>query len=176
MSVTRRLSLIRSRQEDERAMAKIAEGRKAPDFILADPEGRPVSLSDFKGKDVIVYFYPKDDTPGCTKEACGFRDLWRDLQNAGVTVLGVSADGPESHARFAEKYRLPFTLLSDPGRKVMTAWDAYGEKILYGKKTLGIIRSTVWVGADGTVRKHWPRVADAAKHPARILETVRRGA
>jgi peroxiredoxin len=103
-------------------MAKIAEGRKAPDFTLADPEDRPVSLSDFKGKDVIVYFYPKDDTPGCTKEACGFRDLWRDLQNAGVTVLGVSADGPESHVRFAEKYRLPFTLLSDPGRKVTTAW------------------------------------------------------
>jgi peroxiredoxin Q/BCP len=157
-------------------MAKIAEGRKAPDFTLADTEGRPVSLSDFTGKDVIVYFYPKDDTPGCTKEACGFRDFWRDLQKAGVTVLGISADGPESHARFVEKYRLPFTLLSDPGRKVMTAWGAYGEKILYGKKTLGVIRSTVWVGADGTVRKHWARVADAAKHPAHVLETVRHGA
>ena len=157
-------------------MAKIAEGRKAPDFTLADTEGRLVSLSDFKGKDVIVYFYPKDDTPGCTKEACGFRDFWRDLQKAGVTVLGISADDPESHARFVEKYRLPFTLLSDPGRNVMTAWSAYGERILYGKKTLGVIRSTVWVGADGTVRKHWARVADAAKHPAQVLETVRRGA
>ena len=156
-------------------MAKIAEGRKAPDFTLVDAGGRRVSLADFKGKNVIVYFYPKDDTPGCTKEACGFRDLWRDLQTAGVVVLGVSADGPESHGRFSEKYRLPFTLLSDPERKVMTAWGAYGEKMLYGKKTTGVIRSTVWVGPDGTVRKHWARVADAAKHPAQVLEAVRRG-
>jgi len=156
-------------------MAKIVEGRKAPDFTLEDGTGRRVSLADFKGKDVIVYFYPKDDTPGCTKEACGFRDLWRDLHKAGVVVLGVSADGAESHARFAQKYRLPFTLLSDPERTVMTAWGAYGEKMLYGKKTIGVIRSTVWVGPDGTVRKHWARVADAAKHPAQVLETVRRG-
>jgi peroxiredoxin Q/BCP len=87
-------------------------------------------------------------------------------------MLGVSADGPESHARFASKYRLPFTLLSDPDRKVMTAWGAYGEKVLYGKKTMGVIRSTVWVGPDGVVRKHWARVADAAKHPAQVLQTV----
>ena len=157
-------------------MAKIVEGRKAPDFTLADAEGRPVSLGDFKGKDVVVYFYPKDDTPGCTKEACGFRDLWSDLRKAGVAVLGVSADGAESHRKFAGKYRLPFTLLSDPDRKVMTAWGAYGEKMLYGKKTTGVIRSTVWVGPDGTVRKHWARVADAAKHPALVLEAIRRGA
>ena len=156
-------------------MAKIVEGRKAPDFTLEDAEGRPVSLGGFKGHDVIVYFYPKDDTPGCTKEACGFRDLWRDLQTAGVVVLGVSADATESHVRFAKKYRLPFTLLSDPERKVMTAWGAYGEKMLYGKKTTGVIRSTVWVAPDGTVRKHWARVADAARHPAQVLETVRRG-
>ena len=157
-------------------MAKIIEGRKAPDFTLPDAAGRRVSLADFKGQDVVVYFYPKDDTPGCTKEACGFRDLWKDLQRAGVVVLGVSADGPESHAKFSGKYRLPFTLLSDPERKVMTAWGAYGEKVLYGKKTTGVIRSTVWVGPDGVVRKHWARVADAAKHPAKVLETVRGGA
>jgi thioredoxin-dependent peroxiredoxin len=157
-------------------MAKIIEGRKAPDFTLPDAAGRRVSLADFEGKDVVVYFYPKDDTPGCTKEACGFRDLWKDLQQSGVVVLGVSADGPESHARFSGKYRLPFTLLSDPERKVMTAWGAYGEKVLYGKKTTGVIRSTVWVGPDGVVRKHWARVADAAKHPAKVLETVRGGA
>jgi peroxiredoxin Q/BCP len=157
-------------------MSRIAEGRKAPDFTLQDAEGRRVSLADFKGKDVIVYFYPKDDTPGCTKEACGFRDLWKDLQKTGVVVLGVSADGPESHARFSDKYRLPFTLLSDPERTVMTAWGAYGAKTLYGRKTTGVIRSTVWVGPDGTVRKHWARVADAAKHPARVLEAVRSGA
>jgi thioredoxin-dependent peroxiredoxin len=162
-------------EKERRSMAKIAEGRKAPNFSLVDGEGRRVSLADFTGKDVIIYFYPKDDTPGCTKEACGFRDLWRDLQKAGVVVLGVSADGPESHAKFSAKYRLPFTLLSDSDRKIMTAWGAYGEKMLYGKKTTGVIRSTVWVGPDGTVRKHWARVADAAKHPTQVLEAVRRG-
>jgi peroxiredoxin Q/BCP len=157
-------------------MAKIAEGRKAPDFTLPDAAGRRVSLSDFAGKDIVIYFYPKDDTPGCTKEACGFRDLWKDLEREGIVVLGVSADGPESHARFSSKYRLPFILLSDPDRKVMTAWGAYGEKVLYGKKTRGVIRSTVWVGPDGAVRKRWARVADASKHPAQVLQAVRGGA
>jgi peroxiredoxin Q/BCP len=157
-------------------MPRIAEGQKAPAFTLEDADGRRVSLVDFAGRDVVVYFYPKDDTPGCTKEACGFRDLWKDLRKAGIVVLGVSPDAPASHARFADKYRLPFTLLSDPERKVMTAWGAYGEKMLYGKKTTGVIRSTVWVGPDGTVRKRWARVADAAKHPARVLEAVRSGA
>jgi peroxiredoxin Q/BCP len=152
---------------------KIVEGRKAPDFTLEDATGRRVSLADFKGRDVIVYFYPKDDTPGCTKEACGFRDAWRELQAAGVAVLGISADPAASHAKFAAKYRLPFPLLSDPDRKVMEAWGAYGEKVLYGKKTRGVIRSTVWLGPDGTVRKRWARVADAARHPAQVLEAVR---
>ena len=155
---------------------KIAEGRKAPDFSLPDASGKRVALSGFKGKHVIVYFYPKDDTPGCTKEACGFRDAWSDLQKAGVVVLGVSADGAESHTKFAAKYRLPFPLLSDPDRKLMEAWGAYGDKVLYGKKTKGVIRSTVWIGPDGTVRKHWKRVADAAKHPEQVLELVRGGA
>jgi peroxiredoxin Q/BCP len=157
-------------------MARFAEGEKAPDFTLEDANGRRVSVTDFKGKHVVVYFYPKDDTPGCTKEACGFRDHWKDLQKAGAVVLGVSADSPESHARFSAKYRLPFTLLSDPERKVMTAWGAYGDKVLYGKKTKGVIRSSVWVGPDGTVRKHWARVSDAAKHPAQVLEAIRGGA
>ena len=153
-------------------MAAITEGRKAPSFTLPDAEGRRVSLADFKGKDVVVYFYPRDDTPGCTKEACGFRDYWKELQRAGVVVLGISADSGESHKKFAAKYRLPFTLLSDADRKIMTAWGAYGDKMMYGKKTKGVIRSTVWVGPDGTVRKHWARVADAAKHPAAVLEMV----
>jgi thioredoxin-dependent peroxiredoxin len=156
--------------------AKIVEGRKAPDFTLADAKGERVSLADFKGKNVVVYFYPKDDTPGCTKEACGFRDHWKALQKAGIVVLGVSADDAASHAKFASKYKLPFPLLSDPDRKVMTAWGAYGDKMMYGKKTKGVIRSTVWIGPDGTVRKHWARVADAAKHPAQVLEEVRGGA
>ena len=154
-------------------MAVIAEGRKAPDFTLEDASGKRVSPKDFKGKDVVVYFYPRDDTPGCTKEACGFRDLWADLRRAGVVVLGVSADDAASHKKFAAKYKLPFTLLSDPSRKMMAAWRAYGEKMMYGKKTTGVIRSTVWIGADGVVRKHWARVSDAAKHPAAVLEAIR---
>jgi len=155
-------------------VAVIAEGRKAPDFTLEDASGKRVSPKDFKGKDVVVYFYPRDDTPGCTKEACGFRDLWADLRRAGVVVLGVSADDAASHKTFAAKYKLPFTLLSDPSRKVMAAWGAYGEKMMYGKKTTGVIRSTVWIGPDGVVRKHWARVGDAAKHPALVLEEIRR--
>ena len=107
--------------------AKIVEGRKAPDFSLTDAKGERVSLADLKGKNVVVYFYPKDDTPGCTKEACGFRDHWKALQKAGIVVLGVSADDAASHAKFAAKYKLPFPLLSDPERKVMTAWGAYGD-------------------------------------------------
>ena len=151
----------------------ISEGKKAPGFSLQDATGMPVSLGDFKGKDVIVYFYPKDDTPGCTKEACGFRDLWKELQRAGVVVLGVSADSPVTHTKFAAKYKLPFTLLSDPDRKVMEAWGAYGDKMMYGKKTKGVIRSTVWIGPDGVVRKHWKRVSDAAKHPQQVWDAVR---
>jgi len=153
----------------------IVEGRKAPSFTLTDARGARVSPADFKGKDVIVYFYPKDDTPGCAKEACGFRDSWKELQKAGVVVLGVSADDAASHAKFAAKYKLPFPLLSDPDRKVMTAWGAYGDKMMYGKKTKGVIRTTVWIGPDGVVRKHWARVADAAKHPAQVVEHVRAG-
>ena len=102
-------------------MGIISEGKQAPNFTLEDADGKRVSLRDFTGRDVVVYFYPKDDTPGCTKEACGFRDSWTELQRAGVVVLGVSADPPASHAKFAAKYKLPFPLLSDPERKVMEA-------------------------------------------------------
>ena len=154
-------------------MAGIAEGKKAPDFTLESADGTRVSLSDFEGKDVVVYFYPKDDTPGCTKEACGFRDLWKELQKAGVVVLGISGDAPASHRQFAAKYKLPFTLLSDPDRKVMAGWGAYGEKMNYGKTIMGVIRSTVWIGPDGVVRKHWKRVPDAATHPQKVLAAIR---
>lgn len=147
-------------------------GEAAPDFTLKDADGKNVSLSDFRGRDVILYFYPKDDTPGCTKEACGFRDAWTELQERGAVVLGVSADDAASHQRFAAKYRLPFTLLSDPDHKVMREYGAYGEKTLYGKKTVGVIRSTVWIGPDGRVRRHWARVPDAAEHPDKVLEAL----
>jgi thioredoxin-dependent peroxiredoxin len=151
----------------------IAEGKPAPAFTLANADGKPVSLADFAGQDVVVYFYPKDDTPGCTKEACGFRDSWKELQKLGVVVLGVSADDGASHQQFAKKYRLPFPLLSDPSRTVMKHYGAYGEKVLYGKKTVGVIRSTVWIGANGKVRKHWARVPSAEKHPEKVLEALR---
>jgi peroxiredoxin Q/BCP len=154
-------------------MASVKEGKPAPAFELQDGEGKSVSLASLAGKDVVLYFYPRDDTPGCTKEACGFRDLSKDIGKAGAVVLGVSADSAESHRKFAAKYKLPFTLLSDPDRKTMKAYGAYGEKMMYGKKTVGVIRSTVWIGPDGRVRKHWARVADAAKHPAQVLEALR---
>jgi peroxiredoxin Q/BCP len=148
-------------------------GEPAPQFTLTDSQGKRVSLGDFAGRHVILYFYPADDTPGCTKEACGFRDAWDDLRELGVEVLGVSGDDAESHRRFAAKYRLPFTLLSDPGHEVMRAYGAYGEKTMYGKKVVGVIRSTVWIGPDGRVRRHWPRVANAATHPDKVLEAIR---
>ncbi len=150
----------------------IEEGKKAPAFTLTDTDGNKVSLKDFHGSDLVVYFYPRDDTPGCTKEACGFRDLWKPLQKAGVNVVGVSPDGAESHAKFVKKYKLPFTLLSDPERKMMEKYGAFGEKMMYGKKTMGVIRSTVWVGPNGKVLKHWKRVSKAADHPAKVLEAL----
>jgi thioredoxin-dependent peroxiredoxin len=151
----------------------IQEGKPAPSFSLEDAEGAKVSLADFLGKNLILYFYPKDDTPGCTKEACGFRDDWKEIQKLDAVVIGVSADGVDSHRKFAAKYKLPFPLLSDPERTVMRKYGAYGEKVLYGKKTVGVIRSTVWIGPDGKVKKHWARVANAAEHPARVLEALR---
>jgi len=150
----------------------IEEGRAAPAFSLKDHTGTVRALAEFKGRDVIVYFYPKDDTPGCTKEACGFRDEWSALKKRGVVILGVSPDSPESHAAFIDKYKLPFVLLSDPDRKVMEKYAAYGEKMMYGKKTVGVIRSTVWIGQDGKVVKHWARVANAEKHPDQVLAAL----
>jgi peroxiredoxin Q/BCP len=151
----------------------LAEGKAAPAFTLTDGEGKKVSLKDFAGKNVILYFYPRDDTPGCTKEACGFRDSWSEIKKLNTVVLGVSADGAASHQKFTAKYRLPFPLLSDPDREVMTKYGAYGEKMMYGKKTVGVIRSTVWIGPDGKVKKHWARVADAAKHPDQVLALLK---
>ena len=151
----------------------IEEGKVAPAFTLPDQDGNKVSLEDFAGKNVILYFYPKDDTPGCTKEACGFRDGWKELKKLGAVVLGVSADGAESHQKFISKYKLPFTLLSDKDRKVMEKYGAYGEKMMYGKKTTGVIRSTVWIGPDGKVKKHWARVPKADVHPEKVIEALK---
>ena len=115
--------------------------------------GKQVSLQDFAGRHVVLYFYPRDDTPGCTKEACGFRDAWDDLRELGAVVIGVSGDDAASHQRFASKYRLPFMLLSDPDRSVMRSYGAYGEKTMYGKTVTGVIRSTFVVDDQGKIEQ-----------------------
>lgn len=150
----------------------VAEGKAAPAFTLKDGDGNKVALKDFKGQYVVVYFYPKDDTPGCTKEACGFRDLSKDLKKLGAVVLGISPDDGASHQQFTGKYKLNFPLLSDPDHKVMEKYGAYGEKNMYGRKTMGVIRSTVLIGPDGKVVKHWKKVAKAADHPAKVVEAL----
>jgi peroxiredoxin Q/BCP len=154
----------------------IEEGKAAPAFTLKDHSGNKVALADYRGKDVILYFYPRDDTPGCTKEACGFRDRWPAIVDRGAAVLGISPDDSESHAKFIDKHQLPFTLLSDPDKKIMTKYGAYGEKTMYGKTAMGVIRSTVWVGPDGKVKKHWRRVTKADEHPAKVLEALKNDA
>ena len=153
----------------------IEEGKAAPAFTLQDAAGNKVALKNLRGHNVIVYFYPRDNTPGCTKEACGFRDRWQDIQKQDAIVLGISPDSAASHQKFAAQYQLPFTLLCDPDKKVMEKYGAWGEKMMYGKKTVGVIRSTVWIGPDGKVKKHWKRVAKAADHPAKVLEALRAG-
>jgi peroxiredoxin Q/BCP len=136
----------------------IREGHKAPDFTLAGSDGAPVSLRGLRGKSVVLYFYPKDDTPGCTREACAFRDTQAKLKKSGAVVLGVSPDSPDSHRLFRDKYRLGFTLLSDEDKAVAKSYGAYGEKLLYGKKVKGMIRSTFLIDGAGVVRKVFPKV------------------
>jgi peroxiredoxin Q/BCP len=151
----------------------IEEGKAAPAFTLTNQAGEKVSLKDFRGKHVILYFYPRDSTPGCTKEACGFRDFNKEIQALDAVILGVSPDSIESHRKFIDKYSLNFDLLSDPDRKVMTRYGAFGEKKMYGKTVQGVIRSTAWIGPDGKVAKHWRRVPKAADHPAKVLDALK---
>jgi thioredoxin-dependent peroxiredoxin len=134
-------------------------GKKAPGFTLPDQDGTPVKLADFKGKPVVLYFYPKDDTPGCTQEACDFRDRYAGLKKAGAVVLGVSPDEAKKHGKFALKYKLPFTLLADTEHSVAEAYGAWAEKSMYGRKYMGIVRSTFLIGKDGVVARVWPKVS-----------------
>jgi peroxiredoxin Q/BCP len=145
------------------------EGRKAPEFSLEGSDGERHELASYRGKTVVLYFYPKDATPGCTQEACGFRDHDAALRKTGAVVLGVSKDGIGSHQKFAKDQRLPFVLLSDPEAKVMAAYGAWGKKMMYGKPVTGTIRSTVVIGPDGKVAKHWATVRKAGEHPAEVL-------
>jgi len=152
----------------------IEAGAAAPDFTLATHDGTKLKLSSLRGKTVVLYFYPKDDTPGCTKEACGFRDTSAELEAADAVVLGVSPDGPESHTRFRKKYDLPFTLLADPTHAVAEKYGAWREKNMYGKKTLGIARSTFIIGPDGRVKKVFKAVKTAV-HAEQVLATLAAG-
>jgi peroxiredoxin Q/BCP len=149
----------------------VTVGAKAPDFTLQSDAGREVSLRDFAGQRVVLYFYPKDLTPGCTAEACDFRDALPALRKARVAVLGVSKDGPALHQKFKAKHELDFPLLSDPDAKVATLYGAWGEKTMYGKKVVGTIRTTVLIGADGRVERIWPKVK-VAGHVDEVLEAL----
>ncbi len=149
----------------------IAAGAKAPDFTLVTDDGTKLTLSSLRGRPVVLYFYPKDDTPGCTKEACGFRDAKLKLARHEAVVLGISPDGPESHAAFRTKYNLPFTLVCDPDHTVAEAYGAWREKNLYGKKSLGIARSTFVIDAEGRVAKVFKAVKPDG-HAERVLEAL----
>ncbi|HTS80002.1 MAG TPA: thioredoxin-dependent thiol peroxidase [Myxococcaceae bacterium] len=153
-------------------MAMLDVGTRAPAFSLEDQSGKTVKLSDFKGRKVVLYFYPKDDTPGCTREACAFRDEHSVLQKAGAVVLGVSPDSGASHARFAGKYKLPFPLLADTDHAVAEKYGAWGEKSLYGRKFMGITRSTFLVDGTGKIARVWPKVK-VDGHVDQVLEAVR---
>ncbi len=149
-------------------MTKLEPGDRAPAFALPDQDGTKVTLKDFAGAPVVVYFYPADDTPGCTKEACQFNDNLRAFSRAGVAVVGISPDGAAKHVKFRTKYKLKFPLLSDVDHAVMEAYGAWGEKTLYGKKTVGTIRSTFAIGADGRIQRAWYHVR-ADGHAEKVL-------
>jgi peroxiredoxin Q/BCP len=136
----------------------LKEGTMAPDFTLAADGGGEVTLSDYRGKQVVLYFYPKDDTPGCTTEACNFRDDYTEILAAGAVVLGVSPDSVKSHDKFKGKYDLPFPLLSDPEHEIAERYGAWGEKKMYGRTYMGIIRSTFVIDRDGKIAKVFPKV------------------
>jgi len=147
-------------------------GKKAPSVTLKDQDGKIHKLSDYKGKKVLIYFYPKDMTPGCTVEAKGFRDSWKELSKAGVVVLGVSADSVESHKKFCDKHKLNFPLLSDDNRKVILRYGVWVEKSMYGKKYMGIQRDSFLIGENGKILKHYVKVKPA-EHPVEVLGDVK---
>ncbi len=146
-------------------------GDEAPDFTAATHVGTTVSLADFKGKSVILYFYPRDDTPGCTKEACAFRDGFAEFQSKGAVVLGVSTDPVKAHIKFAAKYKLPFTLLSDEEKRIVQAYGVWGEKSFMGRKYLGTHRVTFLIGPDGRIKRIWPAVKPE-EHSAEVLAAI----
>ena len=156
---------------DKTDTKELKVGDKAPAFSLKSTGGQTVKLSDFKGKKVVLYFYPKDDTPGCTKEACAFRDDYAQLKQRGVVVLGVSGDDPKSHQKFTEKYSLPFTLLSDPDHAMMEKYNAWVEKNMYGRKYMGVARITYIIDEAGKIAHIFPKVKPET-HSQAVLQVI----
>ena len=150
---------------------KLKVGDPAPEFNVATSGGGRISLADFKGKNVILYFYPKDDTPGCTKEACAFRDDFAAFKKKGAVVLGVSTDSVKAHDKFVEKFKLPFTLLADEEKKIVQAYGVWGEKSFMGRKYMGTNRVTFLIGPDGKIKKIWPAVKPE-EHAAEVLAAL----
>ncbi len=150
----------------------VEEGQPAPDFNLPDQDGKDVSLAKLRGTPVVLYFYPKDNTPGCTKEACAFRDARAEYEKAGATVLGVSPDSTASHRKFADKFELPFTLLADTEKAVCQLYGVWKEKNMYGKKSMGVERTTFVIGPDGIVHKVFRKVK-VDDHSDAVLEAIR---
>lgn len=148
------------------------EGDKAPEFEAETQGGKRISLRELRGKPVVLYFYPKDDTPGCTKEACGFRDAYSQFEAAGAVVLGVSPDSVKSHGKFAEKFSLPFPLVSDESKAIVQSYGVWGEKSFMGRKYMGVHRVTFLVGKDGTIAKIWPKVKPE-EHASEVLEAIK---
>ena len=149
----------------------LAAGTQAPSFSLPDQNGQTHTLEEYRGQKVVLYFYPKDNTPGCTRQACAFGELYPQFREKGAVVLGVSRDSETSHQKFAEKYNLPFTLLSDPEHTVLEAYGAWGEKKNYGKVSMGAIRSTVVIDENGVVEKVYAKVKPDT-HPAEVLSAL----
>jgi peroxiredoxin Q/BCP len=150
---------------------KLKVGDVAPKFSVATSGGGKISLADYKGQNVILYFYPKDDTPGCTKEACAFRDQFADFKKKGAVVFGVSTDNVKSHDKFVEKFKLPFTLLADEDKKIVEAYGVWGEKSFMGRKYMGTNRVTFLIGPDGKIKKIWPLVKPE-EHAAEVLAAL----
>lgn len=150
-------------------MEKLNINDQAPDFSLEDAAGKSYTLKEFRGKRVVLYFYPKDDTPGCTKEACAFRDDYHDYTDNGIVIIGVSGDNARSHKKFAEKFDLPFILLSDEDKNVMEAYGAWGEKSMYGRKYMGVLRKTFLIDEKGKIVKIYPKV-NVNGHSEEILK------
>jgi peroxiredoxin Q/BCP len=153
-------------------MIELTEGQKAPDFKAKDQNGKSISLSDFSGKDVILYFYPKDDTPGCTAEACSFRDNYQSLLKEGFEVLGVSTDDEKSHQKFITKYSLPFSLIADTDKKIVEAYGVWVEKNMYGKKYMGVARKTFIIDKKGLIRKIIDKV-DTKNSSGQVLDSIK---